>query len=402
MLFRVGVIVLIVGVSLLPSTGRADTLEELRTSIEKKKAALRDTEERILEFQKRVQEKRNTAQTLQGQIELIGDDIEELTLALKKTAAQIDATDSEIAQVEEDITQKEKEIERQKVLLAQYIRQLQELDTQSTVAIFLKYQTLSDAITESTTVETLQERAHTTIVSIQKIKEDLLVKKQELDDFKRTLDTLQRRQEGQKNILSAQEASKQRILALTNAQEEQYQDQLEQAKQDAKRAEAAISELDSKIREQLRMQGIGNLPSIGILDWPIEPLYGISCPFHCPGYPYEYLIGAHTGTDMPSPPGTPIKAPADGYVARTHDSGGRGYSYIMLIHGDAISTVYGHVSGFAVPEGKVVTRGTVIGYTGGARGSHGSGLSSGPHLHFEVRRNNVPVNAQGYLKSRSF
>lgn len=400
--FRIGAVILTAVFIVAPAIGHADSLDDLRTSLEKKKAALKETEERILEFQKQVQEKRRTAQTLKGQIELINDSIEELSLALKKTNAQIDETDAEVAQVEEDITQKESEIERQKGLLVQYIRQLQELDMQSTIAIFLKYTTLSDAITESTTVEELQGRAHKTIVAIQKIRADLIIKKQELDDFKQTLSELSARQESQRNTLKTQEDSKQRVLVLTNAQEAQYQSQLEQAKQDAKEADAAISALDSTIREQLRARGIGNLPSIGILDWPIEPIFGISCGFHCPGYPYEYLIGPHTGTDIPTPVGTPIKAPADGYVARTHDSGGRGYSYIMLIHGSNISTVYGHVSGFAVPEGKLVKRGDIIGYTGGAPGSHGSGLSSGPHLHFEVRKNNIPVNAQGYLKSRSF
>jgi murein DD-endopeptidase MepM/ murein hydrolase activator NlpD len=397
---RIGAAILIATLLFAPAFGRADTLDELRQSLEKKKAALQDTEERILEFQKQVQEKRRTAQTLKGQIELINDNIEELSLALKKTGAQIDATDVEVAQVEEDIAQKEKEIERQKVLLAQYIRELQELDMQSTVAIFLKYTTLSDAITESTTVEALQERAHTTIVEIQHIKEDLLSKKQELNDFKETLNALKNRQQSQKKTLDAQEESKQRVLTQTNAQEAQYQSQLEEAKEDAEAAERAISALDSQIRQQLEAEGVGKLPTVGTLDWPIEPIFGISCPFHCSGYPYAYLIGPHTGTDIPTPVGTPIKAPADGYVGRTHDSGGRGYSYIMLIHGDNISTVYGHVSGFAVKEGKFVKRGDTIGYTGGAPGSHGAGLSSGPHLHFEVRKNNVPVNAEGYLKSR--
>ncbi len=390
------------GVLISPTMSHAASLDDLRTSMEQKKAVLKDTEEKILEFQKQVQEKRRTAQTLKGQIDLISDNIEELTLALKKTTAQIDATAAEVAQVEEDITQKEKEIEREKILLGQYIRQLQELDMQSTVSIFLKYATLSDAITESTTVEQLQGRAHTTIVSIQKIKEDLVARKQDLTDFKQTLTELKNRQESQKRTLDAQQNSKEQILTQTKAQEAQYQSQLEQAKRDAQAADAAISALDGQIREQLRAKGIGSLPTIGVLDWPIEPIFGISCGFHCSGYPYAYLIGPHTGTDIPTSVGTPIKAPTDGYVARTHDSGGRGYSYIMLIHGDNISTVYGHVSGFAVPEGKFVTRGTVIGYTGGVPGSHGAGLSSGPHLHFEVRKNNMPVDAQRYLKSRSF
>lgn len=199
---RIRALVLAVTLIALPAIGHADSVDDLRTSLEKKRAALKETEERILEFQKQVQEKRRTAQTLKGQIELISDSIEELTLALKKTTAQIDTTDTEVKQVEEDIAQKEKELEWQKVLLGQYIRQLQELDLQSTVSIFLKYTTLSDAITESTTVEQLQERAHTAIVAIQKTKEDLVTKKQELTDFKQALDALRKRQEGQRSTLN--------------------------------------------------------------------------------------------------------------------------------------------------------------------------------------------------------
>lgn len=378
----------------------AATIEELEAELAKKKQALEEIDERMLQFQQKVQEKRQTAQTLAGQIELINDNIESLALSLERTQAQIDETDAEMVNVQYDIARKEDSIDASKELLGQYIRQLQEIDTQSTVAIFLKYTSLSDAITESNTVSQLQDRTHQTIVVIQQEKKDLLAKKQELDDFKGTLDALKTRQQQQQSTLRIQNNSKQQVLRLTNAEEAQYQSQLQQLQQDAKAAQSAISALDSKIRAELEAQGVGNLGTVGILDWPVEPIYGVSCPFHCEGYPYEYLIGPHTGTDIPTSVGTPIKAPADGYVGRTHDSGGRGYSYILLVHGDNITTVYGHVSGFAVTEGKFVKRGDTIGYTGGSPGSRGAGLSSGPHLHFEVRKNNVAVNAQGYLKAQ--
>jgi len=101
--------------------------------------------------------------------------------------------------------------------------------------------------------------------------------------------------------------------------------------------------------------------------------------------------------DIPVSVGTPVRAPAEGYVARVRDAKGPGYSYILLIHGDNVSTVFGHLSGFAVNEGDIVTRGSVIGYSGGAPGMNGAGLSSGPHLHFEVRENNRAVNPRRYL-----
>ncbi len=399
--YSVGVsIITCVALTLAPFSLQASEADELQEKLNAQKAALKDIDAKIAEFQQKVQEKRRTAQTLEGQIDLINDGIESISLSLQKTQAQINETDSEVENVEVDVAKKEDSIDKGKVLLGNYIRQMQSLDMQSSVAVFLKYSTLSDAITESSTIEQLQDQAHKTIVSIQKEKQELVEKKAQLQEFKKSLAGLKTKQQYQKDTLRDQTESKQQVLKITNAQESQYQSLLEQSKADAKAAQAAIADLDSKIREQLRARGLGNLGSVGSLDWPIEPIFGISCPFHCGGYPYAYLIGPHSGTDIPTNVGTPIKAPADGYVGRAHDSGGRGYSYIMLIHGDNLSTVYGHVSGFAVSEGKFVKRGAVIGYTGGAAGSRGSGLSTGPHLHFEVRKNNVAVDSMGYLKGR--
>ncbi|MBI1834098.1 MAG: peptidoglycan DD-metalloendopeptidase family protein [Candidatus Andersenbacteria bacterium] len=395
--FSILLAILVVAGTTSPVLSNAKTIEELRDELKGKRDSLKATEDRIKAFQSEIQEKKHQARTLADQIELIDDSVEEMELDITKTEQEIEKTQVEVESVEEEIRLKEEEIAHQKEILSEYIRQLYRLDQQSTVTVLLKYQTFSEAMNEAATIQELQNRAQQTLVTIQSLHEELVTKKRELEDFKQSLEALHTRQQRQQDILATQRESKQRILSLTNQQEAQYHNLLQEAQQAHQEAEASIKELDSKIREELKRQGIGNLPSIGTLDWPIEPIFGISCGFHCAGYPYEYLIGPHSAIDIPTHVGTSIKAPADGYVARTHDSGGPGYSYILIIHGDNISTVYGHVSGFAVNEGQLITRGTVIGYTGGAAGSRGSGLSSGPHLHFEVRQNNVPVNPMNFL-----
>jgi murein DD-endopeptidase MepM/ murein hydrolase activator NlpD len=99
----------------------------------------------------------------------------------------------------------------------------------------------------------------------------------------------------------------------------------------------------------------------------------------------------HSGVDIGSSYGHPIVAPADGVVTVTDTMGGYGKT-IMIDHGSGISTRYGHLSGFAVTTGQHVQRGDIIGYVGE------SGRSTGPHLHYEVRINDTPVNPYKYLR----
>jgi murein DD-endopeptidase MepM/ murein hydrolase activator NlpD len=99
----------------------------------------------------------------------------------------------------------------------------------------------------------------------------------------------------------------------------------------------------------------------------------------------------HPGIDIDAPYGTPVRAAGDGEV--TGASTGSGYGReVVLDHGHDIRTVYAHLSAVAVLPGQHVTRGQIIGYVGQ------SGRATGPHLHYEVRVHNVPVNPHKYLR----
>jgi len=99
----------------------------------------------------------------------------------------------------------------------------------------------------------------------------------------------------------------------------------------------------------------------------------------------------HSGVDIGAVYGQPVIAPADGVVEFADFMGGYGRA-IILDHGHTITTRYGHLKGFAVFPGQHVHRGDTIGYVGD------SGRSTGPHLHYEVRINDVPVNPHQYLR----
>jgi len=378
----------------------AATVDDLKAQLEARQKALQDAEDKISQFKQNIQIKKQEAITLQSQIALMDQNINSIQLSINKTLAQIDETHGEITQVASDIAEKDQELDKQKGLLADYIRGLHDLDQQSVITDLLKYDSFSQVVNEASTFDHLHDQAQQTFREIKNLQDQLVQKKNDLQDYQTTLQALKDRQVNQQKTLDTQRQAKQAVLDLTHNQESQFKDLLAQAQKTHQQAEADISRINDSIQAELQREGITSLPSIGLFDWPIDPIFGVSCEFHCAGYPYAYLIGPHSGMDIPTYVGTPIHAPADGFVARLYDSGGPGYSFILMEFGDNISAIFGHVSGFAgnVHEGQLVSRGTVIGYTGGAPGMHGAGLSSGPHLHFEVRKSNVPVNPRGYLK----
>jgi murein DD-endopeptidase MepM/ murein hydrolase activator NlpD len=132
-----------------------------------------------------------------------------------------------------------------------------------------------------------------------------------------------------------------------------------------------------------------SIPSIKPVEGEKTDSYGTRRnPFN--GHSSEF----HAGTDIAAPWGTPVVAAADGTVYFTGVYGGYG-QLVILDHGEGLTTRYGHLSKITVRENQKVTKGQKIGNVGS------TGRSTGPHLHYEVRRNEVPVNPSRYLPSNS-
>ncbi len=132
------------------------------------------------------------------------------------------------------------------------------------------------------------------------------------------------------------------------------------------------------------------------LQWPLEPIYGISAHFEDDGYEERFGL-PHHAIDIPAEQGTAIRAAADGVVSKVALNG-MGYSYLIVDHGDGVETLYGHISAALVSEGDQVRMGSPIARSGGRPGSPGAGLlTTGPHLHFSVRKDSALVDPLKYL-----
>jgi hypothetical protein len=117
--------------------------------------------------------------------------------------------------------------------------------------------------------------------------------------------------------------------------------------------------------------------------WPVAA--PITSGFGMRVHPILRFARMHRGIDFGATRGTPVYAAADGQVSRAGWAGGYGRQ-VRLSHGDGISTSYSHLSGIVADGGATVRKGQLIGYVGS------SGLSTGPHLHYEVLSGGVAVN----------
>jgi murein DD-endopeptidase MepM/ murein hydrolase activator NlpD len=110
--------------------------------------------------------------------------------------------------------------------------------------------------------------------------------------------------------------------------------------------------------------------------WRIHPVYKVE--------------KMHTGMDFTAPIGTAIRATGNGVVVKVEPYGNGYGNNVIINHGYGYETVYAHMSKFAVHVGQKISRGDLIGYVGN------TGTSTGPHLHYEVRKNGNPVNPANF------
>ena len=115
----------------------------------------------------------------------------------------------------------------------------------------------------------------------------------------------------------------------------------------------------------------------------------LSSPFGKRKHPILGFNKMHTGTDFAAPTGTPIMASGDGVVTRAQWCGGGG-NCVKIKHNSVYQTIYAHMSKFGrgIKKGVKVKQGQIIGYVGS------TGLSTGPHLHYEVIENGKKINSQ--------
>lgn len=394
-MFQKIIILSIILIIFLPCQGvLSSELDDLNRQIQEKQEQMKKMEDQIEIYKKNIEQKQNESITLANQLSLMQSRIAKTELDIRIAEAQIDELNLEISSLDIVIKEKQIVIDRQKDILAKLIRNLNIHDQKNYLSVILGSQSFSEYFDQVKYLEDINHDLSQTLKKIRLEKEQLQLKQEIALKKKDLVEKLKKTLEERQANLEEQKSAKDYLLVQTKSSENKFKLLLAQLRQEYSQFDQEVAALQRQIEKKLAASeelGVGPL----VLSWPVDASAGITAYFHDPTYPFRYLF-EHPGIDIRAKQGTSIEAAASGYVAWVRSSRLYGNN-VMIVHREGIATLYAHLSQIAVTEDTFVKRGDIIGLSGGMPGTPGAGFSTGPHLHFEVRENGLPVDPFGYL-----
>lgn len=385
---------LVVSILVLPTTYNllptnyisANTSSALSDQIE----TVKREREALLEEQRRLQADLDKI-TREGQS--LGTAVKSLDASKRKLANDIRVTQSKIAStdlsirvLENNMNTAERQIGTHVKAIANALQALSQYDKRSLVVDLLASASFSDTWRDRSTLASLGTKLDEEVVRLREKKTVLNLEKETKEKNLEQIASLQKELTGQKRVVEESQKAKERLLAETKNKEAEYQAMLAENLKRQREFEEDLYRLESELRITLDPTLIPDKKK-GVLAWPLDKVY-ITQAFGDTSFSRTgaYAGKGHNGIDFRASQGTAVKAALSGVVEGTGNTDEQKgcYSYgrwILIRHGNGLSTVYAHLSAVVVQKGQEVGTGQLIGYSGGTPRVFGSGYSTGPHLH---------------------
>ncbi len=373
-------------------TSTTDEVNALQNEIAARQARLDELNSTLNTYTNTIRQKEAQANSLENELGIIENKVAALQLDLEATGLEIDQNASEVRLLDLQIDEERQGIDRQKAMLRSLLRQMEHNNDVSTLELLFGSHDFSELFDTLSRLESVQNDLGSLLDSTQKAEADLESKKSQKEERLAELQSLQTQLASEQKTLEQQSSSKEVLLSQTESSEAQYQELVRQLREEQSYVDSQLLALQDKIDQKI--DDSDALGSSTLLSWPVSN-FVMTTKFHDPTYPFRNLF-EHSGLDLAVPQGTPIHAAAPGYVAFAKTGSMYG-NYVMIVHGKGIATLYAHMSKMYVQADQYVGRGDVIGLSGGLPGIPGSGFSTGPHVHFEVRSDGIPVDPMGYI-----
>ena len=306
---------------------------------------------------------------LSAQISQYEDEIDELN-------EKIDSLETSISDKEDEISQLEKETKEKQDLLIERLVAMYEEGQTTYLDVLLSSADITSLISNYYRIEELASADQSVIDSIIEKQQETETAKQELEQEKNEVnESKQEVEEKNESLQSAKDAKETKVASLST-EEKKLQDSIDEFNDAIKEADAEIKKLTQNTSSSGGSGGYSGSFK-GVLEWPLSYSYNIiTSIFGNRTAPTAGASSNHGAIDI-GVRYVPVYAPADGKVIIARALSGYG-NYIMIDHGNGYYTGFGHLSAYNVSEGDIVSTGQQIATSGN------TGVSTGPHLHYEV------------------
>ncbi|MDJ1179920.1 peptidoglycan DD-metalloendopeptidase family protein [Roseofilum sp. BLCC_M91] len=352
-----------------------DRLQKQQEQLEQDQKLISEEQERLKNLEQAAQEHlkgvKSTLQLTDRQLKGIEDRIEETTTNLDRLQGELDTQEQEYQDLAQGAIARFQFLQRQ--------------PRHSGLSVLLQSETLTDFLSRRHRLKQLALADRQLLLTVKTALDETQQQALEVEQTYNDLLLMRQQLVNQKSDYQTQSQVQTQLIERLNTDREALEAAYLQLQKDSEGIEALIRQrlqTDSlSLRKILKLKpGKMLTPSYGEFSsnfgWRTHPIFG-----------YQRF---HAGMDFAAEYGSPIYAAQNGVVLFAGWYGGYGNT-VILDHGNGVTTLYAHASQVYVQEGQNVTQGDAIATTGS------TGLSTGPHLHFEVRENGTPVDPMNYL-----
>ncbi len=371
---------------LLAATTSQD-ITALQAEIQNKKAQIESISHQLDDYRSRITEYSKKADSLAGDVALLENQQALAELDITATQADIDTQQLQLQLLQKQMADTDAKLVTQQASLEDVLFALHKQDLRGgPLEVVIGAHDFGDVFRAASQLADMNTDLQKSLTATQETRTVLQEQEAEHANELAALTNLEIELQTKAETLEGTKNAKLVLIDETQGSENEYRALLGELRQEQQAVANRISELQDSVNERLAAEDSSNSGTTTIT-WPLSGI--ITAVFHDPTYPFRYIF-EHSGMDIAVPKGTAVEAAAPGIVAWART--GRDYgNYVMIIHANGLATLYAHMSRLDVVQDQYVARGDVIGLSGN------TGFSTGPHLHFEVREDGIPVDPFKYL-----
>ncbi|MFS8885028.1 murein hydrolase activator EnvC family protein [Synechococcus sp. H70.2] len=343
-------------------------------------------QQQIQRNQRRLGELRQAEEEARRRMGSLRQNLRQTEVSLQDNQYRLEQAQKALEQAQQELQELEDRLRRQQRGTAARLRYLQRQGAEHWWALLLTSRDLNEFFDRRHQLQLLIEADRQLIQELQAMAKEVEQQRIALEAQRNEISLILQELAAQKNQLQQQAAAQEQLMSRLAKERAAYEAAQRRLEADSQQLTRLIQYLLAQQARQRRgrdpFQGRGRLlppvhgPITSGFGWRVHPIYG-SRRFH-------------TGIDFGVPIGTPVRAAERGTVLYAGWYGGYGYT-VIINHGGGITTLYAHNSRITVEVGQEIQRGQVVAASGS------TGLSTGPHVHFEVRVNGQPVDPRRYL-----